>query len=174
MGVGLDLTSHSPRCFRMVLMTSRSSMKLRIRMIPRHFGQVRGSPFPDQVGDRLRSSGSAGPSFSGIPLNFYRLPGCRGPRRLRFLFAFPGRHYCSTHSTGPSAPPCPGCVNTWRPATPGRQRLPGQFPTGRLHDGDRQPEFHPDPVHHPHRGQLQEGGSPADGGGHEHGSGRQG
>jgi len=98
-GTGFDLTSHSPRCFRMVLMTSRSSMKLRIRMIPRHFGQVRGSPFPDQVGDRLRSSGSTGPSFSGIPSNFYRLPGCRGPRRLRFLFAFPGRHYCSTHST---------------------------------------------------------------------------
>jgi len=117
----------------MALVTSRSSMKLMIRMIPRHFGQaplnseglfpppnkhfllnhgqgtlsgryystgqVRGSTFPDQVEDRLRSSGSAGPSFSGIPSNFYRLPGCRGPRRLRFLFAFPGRHYCSTHST---------------------------------------------------------------------------
>jgi len=121
----------------MVLMTSRSSMKLMICMIPRHFGQaplnseglfrppikhfllnhgqvtlsgryystgqVRGSTFPDQVGDRLRSSGSAGPSFSGIPSNFYRLPGCKGPRRLRFLFAFPGRSRetrdCSIHST---------------------------------------------------------------------------
>jgi hypothetical protein len=28
LGVGLDLASHSPRCFRMVWMTSRSSMKL--------------------------------------------------------------------------------------------------------------------------------------------------
>ena len=94
LGIGLDLTSHSPRCFRMVWMTARSSMKPMIRMIPRHFGQVRGSTFPDQVGDRLRSSGSAGPSSLGIPSNFYRLPGYRGPRRLRFLFAFPGRHYC--------------------------------------------------------------------------------
>ena len=83
LGVGLDLRSHSRRCFRMALMTSRSSMKLMICMIPRHFGQVRGSTFPDQVGDRLRSSESAGPSLSGIPSNFYRLPGCRGPGRLQ-------------------------------------------------------------------------------------------
>ena len=88
----------------MVWMTSRSSMKLMIRMVPRHFGQaplnseglfrppikhfllnhgqvtlsgryystgqVRGSTSLDQVGDRLRSSGSAGPSFPGIPSNF--------------------------------------------------------------------------------------------------------
>ena len=40
LGVGLDLTSHSPRCFRMVLMTAQSSMKLIICMIPRHFGQA--------------------------------------------------------------------------------------------------------------------------------------
>ena len=99
MGIGLDLTSHSPRCFRMVWMTSRSSMKLMICMIPRHFGQVRGSTFPDPVGDRLRSSGSTGPSSFGIPSNFYRLPGCRGPGRLRFLFAFPGRHYCNIYNT---------------------------------------------------------------------------
>ena len=90
-------------------MTSRSSMKLMIRMIPRHFGQVRGSIFPDQVGDRLRSSGSAGPSSSGIPSNFYRLLGrrldstrCRGPRRLRFLSVFPGKHYYNNRNTGPS------------------------------------------------------------------------
>ena len=43
----------------MALVTSRSSMKLMIRMIPRHFGQVRGSTFPDQVGDRLRESTGA-------------------------------------------------------------------------------------------------------------------
>ena len=136
LGVGLDLTSHSPRCFRMVWMTSRSSMKLMIRMIPRHFGQaplnseglfrppikhfllnhgqvtlsgryystgqVRGSTFPDQVGDRLRPSGSAGPSSSGIPLNFYRIQGCMGPRPLWFLSVFPGRSRetrdCSNHS----------------------------------------------------------------------------
>jgi maltooligosyltrehalose trehalohydrolase len=42
LGVGRELTSHRPRCFGMVLMTSRPSMKL-IRMIPRHFGQTRGS-----------------------------------------------------------------------------------------------------------------------------------
>ncbi len=53
---GVDLTSHSPRCFRMAWMTSRSSIKLMIRMIPPHFGQVRGSTFPDQVEDRLRFS----------------------------------------------------------------------------------------------------------------------
>jgi hypothetical protein len=28
LGIGLDLTSHSPRCFRMAWMISRSSMKL--------------------------------------------------------------------------------------------------------------------------------------------------
>ena len=121
----------------MAWMTSRSSMKLMIRMIPRHFGQaplnseglsrplikhfllnhgqvtlsgryystgqVRGSISPDQVGDRLRSSGSTGPNFFGIPSNFYRIPGCRGPGRLRFLSAFPGRSRetrdCSTHNT---------------------------------------------------------------------------
>ncbi len=55
-GTGFDLTSHSPRCFSMAWMTSRSSMEPMICMIPRHFGQVRGSTFPDQVGDRLRSS----------------------------------------------------------------------------------------------------------------------
>ncbi len=104
MGAGLDLMSHSPRCFRMVLMTSRSSMNPMIRMIPPHFGQVRGSTFPDQVEDRLRSSELAGPSSSGIPWSFYPLPGCRGLRRLRFLFAFPGRHCCNTHSTEPSSP----------------------------------------------------------------------
>jgi hypothetical protein len=31
--------SQKPRCFRMVLTTSRSSMELMIRMLPRHFGQ---------------------------------------------------------------------------------------------------------------------------------------
>lgn len=35
-GTGFDLTNHSPRCFRMVWMTSWSSMKLMIRMAPRH------------------------------------------------------------------------------------------------------------------------------------------
>jgi hypothetical protein len=86
LGVGLVLTSHSPRCFRMALVTCGFSIKLMIPMIPRHFGQVRESTFPDQVGDRLLYSGSAGPNFSGIPSNFYRLPGCRGPRGLRFFF----------------------------------------------------------------------------------------
>ena len=38
--VGLDLASHSPRCFRMAWMTSRSSIKLMIRMVPRHFGEA--------------------------------------------------------------------------------------------------------------------------------------
>ena len=40
---GLDRMSQRPRCCRMVLMTSRSSMKLMIRMVPRHFGQMSGS-----------------------------------------------------------------------------------------------------------------------------------
>ena len=40
---GRNLTNHSPRCFRIALMTSRSSMNLIIRMLPPHFGQVRGS-----------------------------------------------------------------------------------------------------------------------------------
>ena len=121
LGVGLDLTSDSPACFKRVWMTSRSSMKLMTPMISRHFGQVRGSSFPKPVGDRLRSSGSVGPSFSGIPSNFYRLLGCRGPGRLRFLFAFPGGHSCSNYSTGASALPCPACRNTRRPDTPGHQ-----------------------------------------------------
>jgi len=90
-------------------------------------GQVRGSTFPDQVEDRLRSSGSAGPSFSGIPSNFYRLPGCRGPRPLCFLSVFPGRSRetrdYSTHNTPAigGTPPCPGCGNIppeAGPATP--------------------------------------------------------
>jgi hypothetical protein len=121
------LTSHSPRCFRIPLMTSRSSMKLMIRMVPPHpstgsgqaFGQVRGSTFPDQVGDRLRSSGSAGPSSSGIPSSFYRLPGCRELGRLWFLSVFRRKRYYNNRNTGPSAPPCPGCGNKWRPAIPG-------------------------------------------------------
>jgi hypothetical protein len=37
------LTSQSPRCFKMALMTSPSSMKLMTRMTPPHFGQVKGS-----------------------------------------------------------------------------------------------------------------------------------
>jgi len=73
-------------------------------------GQVRGSTFPDQVEDRLRSSGSTGPSFSSIPSNFYQLPGCRGPLPLWFLSVFPGKHYCSNHNTvlPPSAGLPPG------------------------------------------------------------------
>ena len=66
-------------------MPSRSSMTLMIRMVPRHFGQVRGSIFPDQVGDRLPSSGLAAPSSSGIHSSFYRLPEWWGPRRLHFF-----------------------------------------------------------------------------------------
>jgi hypothetical protein len=42
-GGGLDLTIHNPRCFRMALMISLSSMLLMMRMVPWHFGQMRGS-----------------------------------------------------------------------------------------------------------------------------------
>jgi len=127
LGVGFDLTSQSSRCFRMAWMTCRSSMQLMIRMVPRHpskgsgqaFGQVRGSIFPDPVGERLRSSGLAAPSSSGIHSSFYRLPEWRGPRRLQLFSVFPGKHCC----TGPSAPPCPGCGNTWPPATLGHRYI---------------------------------------------------
>jgi hypothetical protein len=71
-------------------MTCRSSMKLMIRMIPRHFGQVRGSTFPDQVGDKLRFSDTAGLSSSGTPSNFYRLPGCKGPLVFGLFSLSPG------------------------------------------------------------------------------------
>jgi hypothetical protein len=57
-------------------------------------------------------------SSSGIPWRFYPLPESKGPLRLRFLFAFPGRHCYSSHSTGPSVPHGPGCGSTWPPATP--------------------------------------------------------
>ena len=36
LGMGLDLTSQRPRCFRMALMTSMSSMALMILMVPWH------------------------------------------------------------------------------------------------------------------------------------------
>ena len=153
LGVGFDLTSQRPKCFRMALMTSRSSMKLMIRMIPRycgqaplnseglfrppikHFllnhgqvtlsgryyssGQVRGSTFPDQVGDRLRSSGLAGPSFSGI-----------GGRRRR---GSRGRPSCrsSKWRCGPvdfPVLPTPPMAYPWRTASPSWAMITFRWP----------------------------------------------
>ena len=44
LGVGFDLNSQRPRCFRMALMTSRSSMKLIIRRLPLNFGRLEDRP----------------------------------------------------------------------------------------------------------------------------------
>jgi hypothetical protein len=37
------LISHSPKCLRIFLMTSGSSIKLKIFIFPEHLGQQRGS-----------------------------------------------------------------------------------------------------------------------------------
>jgi len=49
-GGGLALASHNPRCSRMARITDGSSIKLMIRMVPRHFGQTRGSTIPAYAG----------------------------------------------------------------------------------------------------------------------------
>jgi len=43
LGGGLALISHSPKCLRIFLMTSGSSMKLKIFVFHEHLGQQRGS-----------------------------------------------------------------------------------------------------------------------------------
>jgi hypothetical protein len=48
-------------------MTSSSSITLIAFIFPEHFGHVRGSIFPDQVRDRLRSFESIWPSSFGAP-----------------------------------------------------------------------------------------------------------
>ena len=49
-------------------MTPSSSITLITFISPEHFGQVSGSTFPDQVRDRLQSSGSILPNFFWILL----------------------------------------------------------------------------------------------------------
>gem|GEM_PF-1721005 len=49
-GGGLALASHNPKWLRIARITDGSSMKLMIRMIPRHFGQTRGSTIPAYAG----------------------------------------------------------------------------------------------------------------------------
>jgi len=43
LGGGLALISHRPKCLRIFLMTSGSSMKLKIFFFPEHLGHVNGS-----------------------------------------------------------------------------------------------------------------------------------
>ncbi len=136
-GTGFDLTSHSPRCFRMALMTSRSSMKLMIRMVPRHFGQVRGSTSPIKSGTGSDLLDQPGPVFPVFLRTFIGFQDAGDPVVFGFFSLSPGDHYCSTHSTGlpPSADsPLSGMWEhpAWRPATPGHRR---PFPRSRLSPG---------------------------------------
>jgi len=43
LGGGLDRTSQRPRCIRISRITNGSSMKLMMRMVPLHLGQIKGS-----------------------------------------------------------------------------------------------------------------------------------
>jgi len=81
-----SLTDQRPRCLRIFLMRSRSTLRLStgsssmngmIFIVFEHFGQVKGSTFPDQVRDRLQSFGSILPNFSWIALRIHLVPGCR-------------------------------------------------------------------------------------------------
>jgi len=97
-GVGFDLTSQRPRCFKMALMTSWSSMNARIRMIPPHpltgSGQASGrsgdrpSPIKSGTGsDFLNEPGQVLPVFLGA---FIRFQDGGDPVVLGFFSPSPG------------------------------------------------------------------------------------
>ena len=114
-GGGRGCTSHHPRCLRIFLMTSSSSMKANIRIRPWHLGQQRGSTFPDQVRDRLQFFESVWPSSFDVPLSSYPVPGYRVSNHPRFVFSFClETHCCSSHNSEPSARPCWEHGNIWR------------------------------------------------------------
>jgi hypothetical protein len=73
LGVGLDLTSHSPRCFRRVWMTYRSSMKPMMRMSP---PPARTRCLPVFAGLRIRAPARDAPAqvsklIPGQPTSFW-------------------------------------------------------------------------------------------------------
>src|SRR5450756_196862 len=58
-----------------------------------------------------------------MPFRFPVVQGCRGQHYPCLPSAvFPVRRCCNIRSTAPSALPGSGCANTWRPATPLRER----------------------------------------------------
>jgi len=103
LGIGLDLTTHRPRCFRIVLMSSRSSMKLMIRMIPRHPRFREDKLWAGQGIDLPRPSRGQAPIFWISRAQFFRysfelLSASRmqGPPSSSVSFRFP-RHCLRNH-----------------------------------------------------------------------------
>ncbi len=84
------------------------------RMAPRHFGQIRGA-----TSKIFRMS----LAHSDLPEDLFIPRGAKtqgGVSSLPATFLFPRKTLCSIRSNAPSARPCRGWADIWRPAVRGR------------------------------------------------------